>query len=1138
MMLPVGNQLTAVTVHDRPLLVEAGAGTGKTWTLVQRFLHLLDQHPEWPLESIVAVTFTEKAAREMRTRLRKAIESRAQAASEGSHWLNRRTNLVNLQVGTIHSLCARILRENAITAGLDPYFSVLDELQAESLQEAALRQALDEIVLSDSPALELLAGLQVRDLRDQMAGLLGRRGTVQRLFDQLENPQELLGKWRTHFAEMQVAVWADAMAGLPGMMLETLEGVVIKDEADKLALAVQLSQAGCQCARRNDIVGACQAWLQINLTGGKADNWGGKENLADIKTALKMVREAARQLEKAGCLDEIGELDAQAALALQHWRMIWDHTAGVYQRVKADRQVLDFDDLELLAEGLLNRHPPDPRLQAFLDSLNHLMVDEYQDTNEVQWHILYALAHPTTGGRLFVVGDAKQSIYRFRQAQVTVFNQTAKDIQSETGSPPVRLETSFRSHRALTNALNHLFTAVLKPISSSYQDYEARPGPLQAVRDSSLSHPVVPAPVELCLIPAQDEQGERINAESARIYEAQFLAQRLIELETTGFPVWDKALGKFRPFRFGDAAILFRATTSLPLYEEQFKAAGLPYLTVSGRGYFDRPEVRDLIALLAVLHNPADDLNLAAALRSPIFGLSDETLYRLRWHTSHGSPSTEAISFAEALKTPPPTDQYEIVHFANQVLEELWQLAGRIDPWRLMRRILDLTGYEAALALNDSGSGGSGRSRSNVLKLLEIARQRSAESLSMFLNGLRDLSTREAREGEALGSAPESGAVLLLSIHAAKGLEFPVVAVADLGRRIEMNRSAPMILHDPAVGLVCKQRDENGDWQKPVSYAWGEWMLKRMEAAESKRLLYVACTRAADLLILSGKSGEQNSWLAEIESNWLLDPAEELQQFDGFSVRIVRPSTMPVQEPVVEKAVEPVVEMVNLPQLVRPLPADLAKHHYAVTHLQRSLLEKREGETTTLYPAVRVQSRTVGLVQPPLYLVGRVVHRLLANWGNLSLPTSQLEERLAAYARRERITHPEAVRQTVERSLRMLAVLRRTDIFRDVSTALQRHSEVPFSIASSLGDLHGVIDLLYQDRKANWQLVDWKTDWFPAEQLREKAQEYCQQIAVYDRAVRKILGVKPVVRVCFLAVQARTYQYTAVELEESLAELF
>ena len=1138
MMQPLGSQQEAITVHDRPLLVEAGAGTGKTWTLVQRFLYLLDQHPEWPLESIVAVTFTEKAAREMRTRLRKEIETRAQAAVEDSHWLARRTALVNLQVGTIHSLCARILRENAIAAGIDPRFEVLDEQQAEGLQEAALRQALDEIVLSDSPALDLLAGLQVRDLRDQIAGLLGRRGTVQRLLGQLEDPQALLEKWRTRFAEMQQAVWDESIAGPPTQALEILPGVVILDEADKLAQVVYLAQSGCAYAADGDIVAACQAWLQINLRGGKSTSWGGKESLDELKAILGVLREAAKQFQKAGCLDEIGEFDAQAALALQHWRVLWDHTIGVYQRLKAERQGLDFDDLELLAEDLLTRQPRNPRLQAFQDGLNHLMVDEYQDTNEVQWHILYALAHPTAGGRLFVVGDAKQSIYRFRQAQVTVFNQTAKDIQAETGFPPVRLDRSFRSHRTLTDALNHLFDAILKPISSSYQDYEARPGPLQAVRTTPEKHPGVPAPVELWLVPAQDETGERISADSARIYEAQLLAQRLIDLETSGFPVWDKEQGQYRPFRYQDAAILFRATTSLPLYEEQFKAAGLPYLTVSGRGYFDRPEVRDLIALLSVLHSPADDLNLAVALRSPLFGLSDETLYRLRWHTPLGSPSGKEISYAAALQDPPPTSQVENVRFAAQVLEVLWQVAGRMDPWRLLRRVLDLTGYEAALALNDSDSGGSGRSRSNVLKLLDMARQRSTESLSKFLNGLRDLSAREAREGEALGSAPESGAVMLLSIHAAKGLEFPVVVVADLGRRIEKTGGTPMILHDPAIGLVCKQRDENGDWQKPVSYSWGEWLLRRMEAAENKRLLYVACTRAADLLILSGKSGDQNSWLTQVDSIWQVDPTVELQQFDGFTVRVVHPAVLPEQTPSAVTSAGPVVEIVSLPELVRPLSFDVTERHYAVTHLQRTLLQEREAGPVRLYPAVRAAQSDGGAVRPPLYLVGRVVHRLLANWENLSLSAAALEERLAAFARRERITHPEAVRQTVERSLRMLAVLRRAEIFQKVDTAVQRHTEVPFSLSSRLGYLHGVIDLLYQDREGYWQLVDWKTDWFPAVELLEQAHQHCQQIAIYDRAVRQILGVEPRSQVCFLAVRALSYPFAQGELEESIADIF
>jgi ATP-dependent exoDNAse (exonuclease V) beta subunit len=312
-----------------------------------------------------------------------------------------------------------------------------------------------------------------------------------------------------------------------------------------------------------------------------------------------------------------------------------------------------------------------------------------------------------------------------------------------------------------------------------------------------------------------------------------------------------------------------------------------------------------------------------------------------------------------------------------------------------------------------------------------MAREQSGQSLSGFLRGLQDLSAREAREGEALGAAPESGAVMLLSIHAAKGLEFPVVVVADLGRRPNRPGEAQMILHDPAIGLVCKQRDENGDWQTPGGYAWGQWLLSRMEAAENKRLLYVACTRAADLLILSGKPGERSAWMSELLAAWQVDPAgqeAEIANQDGYSIRILRPAYNPGEAASMDQPTISSPGLTEMPELARSIPAlpakrHLAERHLAVTHLRRVLAEET-GESMALRPPVRPAHPGSGSPRPPASLTGRVVHRLLANWENLTLPVHELESRLIASARREGILRPEAIAYAASRALGMLENLK------------------------------------------------------------------------------------------------------------------
>lgn len=1179
-------QAAAVTTQGRSVILEAGAGTGKTWTLVQRFLYLLDAHPAWPLESIVAVTFTEKAAREMRSRIRDGVEAAAAEAPPGSHWHQRRLELNRLRVSTIHSLCARILRENAIAAGVDPRFDVLDEQAGDLLKEEALRQTLAWLAENEQPALELLVSLNVRDLETELTTLLGQRGTVARLFANLPASESLVERWREGVARMRQQIVREALRSLPDLepALAQLPAVDIVDPDDKLASSVMCAQQGCRHIADGDIVAAAECFVEINLRGGRQANWGGKEALAELKDWLRAVRAVGKEVID---IPEVGDADEEAAAALHKWRDLWTALTATYDRLKAEQHTLDFDDLEIMAERLLYSRAQDGRLAAFLAGINHLMVDEYQDTNEVQQRIIYALAHPEDGGRLFVVGDVKQSIYRFRQAQVTVFHATADDIQAATGDPPLHLSLSFRTHAALVAAVNHAFDSIFQPLGASHADFEARPGALTAARPTPGPHPAAPAPVELWVLPRQDSAGERINAEAARIWEAQLLAERLLELAAERMPVYDRRADGYRAFEFGDAAILFRATTSLPLYEEVFQQAGLPYLTVSGRGYYDRPEVRDLIALLAALHNPADDLAVATALRAPLFSLSDETLYWLRWRTADGERATDPIPFRQALAAAPHTAQPDAVARTAVVLDDLWAMTGRASVWRLLRTALDRTGYLAALTppnppspsfLGEGGrkvdapltlssteqdergrstpplsrhlgrggvGGGEGARRSgNVAKLLELARDQAGASLSEFLRRVEDLRAREAREGEALAAA-DAGAVQLMSVHAAKGLEFPVVAVADLGRSSSGSwGSARRVLHDPAFGLACMSRDERGEWQKPASYRWARWLEDRMEAAESKRLLYVACTRAADLLLLSGRAETGNCWLNDLAGAWRVEldgPPEETVAHDGFTVHVRRPEPVEGRRPEEPPAVSttaPAVErrpvspgLEEVPPLAGPLPTSDVRPQ-SVTHLVRRLAEAA-GEEASVPSALALHAAEEDAGRVSGRVLGRMIHRALADWDCLALPEPQLKAWLWDLACQEGVTAEAALGRAVGVAYAVLGRVRRSHRYNSIDGARRRYTEFPFTVVSPVGPLHGVIDLVYQDAAGSWRVVDWKTEWLKEGAAERQAQieSHLPQLAVAALAAEQALSARVHAALCFLSPDFAEYTYDSGDLQ-------
>jgi len=437
-----------------------------------------------------------------------------------------------------------------------------------------------------------------------------------------------------------------------------------------------------------------------------------------------------------------------------------------------------------------------------------------------------------------------------------------------------------------------------------------------------------------------------------------------------------------------------------------------------------------------------------------------------------------------------------------------------VDVWTLLRTALDLSGYENTLAKFD---GQTGRQRSNVQKFITLARERGEISLSNFLRLLNDLKAREAREGEALGREPESGAVQLMSIHASKGLEFPVVVLADMGRQKRAGFGSSYLLHDPAFGLVCKVRDELGDWGKPAGYAWGEWLHNRMEEAERRRLLYVACTRAADLLILSGQIGKRDTWLSATLDAWGIEvdgSDEENLDFGDFSIQVFRPEEPPETSQSATESIPEGLSMRVIPPLALPLPIQPQLQPIAVTRLGQ-LLGQEKDEFAEFRPALWSHELPTSKKRAPGYLVGNIVHLALAQWDCLEYSESELLRLLENYVKREGV-FSDALVDAVQRSHQMLMNLKNDEIYQSIQHAQQRYHEVPFTQMTPVGTVHGVIDLLYQDQNGAWHLLDWKTEWSPKAKIEENAQEHLMQMAAYANAVHQSIGVQPDVALCFM----------------------
>ncbi|MEP7292008.1 MAG: UvrD-helicase domain-containing protein, partial [Chloroflexota bacterium] len=1123
------------------MIVVAGAGSGKTFVLVERYLALLDAHPDWQLNALVAITFTQKAAQEMRDRVRLHLQRQADGAQANvedavaAQWAARLSAMDSARIDTIHGLCASILRANAAEAGVDPGFAVLDEIEARALLDDALDDAFRTLDPGD-PVLELFAEYGERAVRAELRHLVAA--------DLGELPADFftfwLDQWLTDahslIARFQQQIFAVERFGAVGSDVLSLGWQVCGDALDWFSSQIEQQPLHIYL----DVVAQI---ADLRLPGAPAKQWG--EDGAAAKEAFKFIRNLAKDT-----LDEIGAppgaFDQRAAHLLPLWSSLARRVRDFYRAAKDERGALDFDDLESLTCDLLGNE--DVRARYLGAEFRHVLVDEFQDTNAAQWSIIGRIADPQQPGCLFVVGDPKQSIYGFRGADVSVFEQVRSLIAARR--PPVDLSTSFRTHARLIECFNSLFARLLvrdphSPVSA--YEVEFGGGMLAHRAESPSDLPVL----ELLLFDSERLKAEQDEDASLREWEAAALARRIRELVDQARPVFDKRTGLVRPLDYGDVALLFQAMTHVTLYEAALKREGIPYLTTAGKGYYDRQEVWDLLNLLRALDNPADELALAAALRSPLFSLSDDALLALRL-SIHGE---RPVSLWDALAQPDhvPADEIAEVVFAHRTLTGLRRRAGRVTIAQLLRQALEQTGYLAVLTGLPDGK----RKRGNVEKLLEKAETSGRITLSAFTQYLKDMSENEAREGEA--ALDSEGAVQLLTVHKSKGLEFPLVVLVDSS--YQRSAWSGDLVSGRFDGLSCKVYDpQENKLISTYAHRRAARLAALRETAERRRLLYVAATRAQDYLLVSGqvtckddKPISSKGWLA-----WLLD---------ALDARDLLPETHRL-----ERAWGSV--QVNFPPFAqlgyggeRPLvwddlPAASARPELLETVSRRSDAPARTLAATTLADlgsalyADSAELRALYLERwrrrvfhdapsriDPVHLtsafrLGEIVHRAV-RW---LLPESDddLRDLLRRYAWEEGIVDQAENQLAVASAYELLQRVRSSDVFAEIARSSEVYREVPFVYRTEQRTFHGVIDLLLRDQSDQWRLIDYKTGWLGEsvtdDDLANHARRYHLQVGIYAAAVRELVGIAPFVYIHYIRY-ARTVRIDQRDWDAALAEL-
>ena len=806
--------------------VSAGAGSGKTTALLELLRRrLAGIGPEEPLapRDVVAITFTERAGSELVDRLGRELADGVRALrADGDEMRAARLALAlrelpAMSVGTIHGYAAALLRLHPLEAGVDPDFGVLDEERAgELLSAASLQGAMAALDRGDAPSRALARALSgARGLAEEAASLVRERAT-----------RGLAG----------------APEGVPGDPAE-----FDRERTELLAAASDLAAlaASATTATGREALAALGACLAGVRGSPRRDGpWDEAERLSDLPASLKGWRtgrrdppgllaardrlaEAARVLPLAAA--EIAAAPVAAAMAV-----LVGEVERRYAESKARVGVLDFDDLLLRVRDLL-RDVPAVRAEVRA-RVRALLVDEYQDVNGLQAEIFDLVAGAAGEGTRagpaplrVAVGDAKQSIYRFRGADVTVFASLIERL-SAGGGQVVHLRENHRSTPGVVGFVNTVLGADPGALGVPF-------GPEDRLRSTREDGDL---PAAELLEDAGDGSGEE-----RRVREAHGVAARAAELVAAGR----------RP---GELAILFRRLTHVGVFERALREAGLPVRVARGGGFFQAPEVRDLGELCALVEEPGDAVAWAALLRSPLCGLSDGSLVALARNGLAGlvrvEPEEAAATLDAARGGAAPEGEGARLGRFLATFRELRAARRRLDVGDLVELAVRRLDLEAALLAGPDGERRAG----NLRKALDLARREAGRGATPadLADRLRRMALRPPREPEADGGAAD--AVSLLTVHQAKGLEWPVVFVPELAARSPAALRRPVLDEGGRVGTPLFPGNGDGA-EETTTTARLRAATSAAESAESHRLLYVALTRARDRIVLSGAGGRTTS---------------------------------------------------------------------------------------------------------------------------------------------------------------------------------------------------------------------------------------------------------------------------------------
>ncbi len=1075
---------------DETLFVEAGAGSGKTTALVNRVISLIQSGIG--VENIAAITFTEKAAAELRDRIRSVLADRAAKAESGDDRAQLEDALDNLDgaaISTLHAFAQRVLSEHPVEAQLPPAVEVADEISSTVAFDERWTQFIDQLLDTPESARDFLIGSAVGMSLDHL----------RQVARQFNNNWDLVAEQVPEPADDHIEL--DLESVIRQLEATTALREFANDPTDKLAVRLgELHEWALSIRRSADDIETLERLANPPVTlksgMGRKDSWNDPAWPIDmVKKSLDDTRHAIEA--------EFATIADAALTSLSSRLASWTLDAAEDRRLEGR---LEYHDLLVRARQVLRNTEFGPSVRESLRSrYQRLLLDEFQDTDPIQVELATLIASPDTDGTkpwheltvppgsLFFVGDPKQSIYRFRRADINLFLE-ARTTYSDA---PVQLSTNFRTTVPIISWINHVFGRLITFREGSQPHYE----PLDPVRAAA------PKGHAVTVIGKQHEKN--VKADELRRREASDVANTICLAMQEGWEVHDKEAGpdaqgrdQWRPAKLGDFTILIPARTSLSALEFALDQAGVPYRAESSSLVYTTPEIRDVLAVLRSIADPTDELALSTALRSSVFGCGDDDLYTFKldhrgiWNHQADLPETlpadhpvgEAITFlcelSRAQMWLSPSELIERVVRERLLLELAFTDRRPRDLWRRFRFLID-----QARAYAESEGGG-------LREYLKWAELQSSEG---------------ARVSESVLPETDDDSVRIMTIHGSKGLEFPITILSGLTTEAARKNNGVQVLfpHEGPCVIKIRKDLESLDFQRHMVID------EQMGFHEALRLLYVAATRARDHLVVSmhhktpgtPKTAVERFTMAELIGCALEDaPRFELLDFN---------TTGAVDSPPIDAA-DPLLakdqweaerdHALTTGSRRRVLAATTIAQLASNTEQQRIALDDDPARD----PGLQKQGRNLDL--PPWQkgrygtAIGRAVHGTLQT---VDLVTGDgLAETAAAQSAAEGVGRQQSVVEALAGSALQTSV---------VTEAISGEYWREMYVAAPLSDdlvLEGYIDLLYRTADG-LVVVDYKTDAVPDDAtLEAKLARYRLQGATYALAVEEATG-ETVTRVVF-----------------------